>query len=80
MVGEESGFEKKRKIVFDPPRIAEYRASIDDLAEYLLALMTDSGLRERMGEAARAHVTKNLDYRVVAKKFVRIISEKLGIK
>jgi glycosyltransferase involved in cell wall biosynthesis len=80
MVGEESGFAKRRKIVFDPPRVVEYRASVDDLAEYLLALITDSTLRDKIGEAARSHVVKNLDYRTVAKQFVRIISEKLGIK
>jgi glycosyltransferase involved in cell wall biosynthesis len=80
VVGSESGFEKKHKIVFDPPRIAEYRASVEDLSEYLLSLMSDSALRQKMGEALRAHVVKNFDYRVVAKRFVQIVGEKLGIK
>ncbi len=79
IVGDESNPAEQRKIVFDPPRIAAYRASVDDLAEYLLALMNDSELREKIGEAARSHIVKNLDYRVVAKQFVQIISEKLGI-
>ncbi len=79
IVGDEADPAKQRKIIFDPPRIAAYRASVDDLAEYLLALMNDSDLREKIGEAARSHIVKNLDYRIVAKQFVQIISEKLGI-
>jgi glycosyltransferase involved in cell wall biosynthesis len=53
---------------------------VDDLAEYLLALMNDASLRENMGHALRAHVVKHLDYRVVARRFVEIVVEKLGIK
>lgn len=68
-----------RKVIFDPPRIAEYRASVDDLADYLKVLMTDSGLREKMGEALRAQVVQQFDYRVVAKQFVEIVNRKLGI-
>jgi glycosyltransferase involved in cell wall biosynthesis len=68
-----------RRIVFDPPRIVEYHASVDDLADYLKLLMTDSTLREKMGEAVRAQVVKNFDYRVVAARFVEIIHKKLGI-
>lgn len=79
-VGNESGYAGKRRIVFDPPRVAEYRASVEDLSEYLLALMTDSNLRENMGHALRMHVVKHLDYRVVARRFVEIVNRKLGIK
>jgi glycosyltransferase involved in cell wall biosynthesis len=43
-------------------------------------LMTDPALREKMGQAGRERVVKNLDYRIVAKRFVQIINEKLGIK
>jgi alpha-maltose-1-phosphate synthase len=79
ILGKESGFKSKHKIVFQSPRVAEYRASVDDIANYLTTLMTDSLLRDKMGEAGREHVVKNFDYRVVAKKFVQIINEKLGI-
>lgn len=79
LVGDESGYGQGRRIVFDPPRIAEYRASVDDLSNYLLTLMTDAGLRENMGHGLREHVVKNFDYRVVARKFVQIVSNKLGI-
>ncbi len=80
IVGKESGFAEKRRIVFDPPRIAEYRASVDDLSDYLMRLMTDSTLREKMGKAVRSHIVENFDYRLVAKQFVKIMHEKLGIK
>jgi glycosyltransferase involved in cell wall biosynthesis len=43
-------------------------------------LMTDAALRDKMGKAARERVVKNFDYRVVAKRFVRIMNDKLGIK
>jgi glycosyltransferase involved in cell wall biosynthesis len=42
--------------------------------------MTDATLREKMGKAARERVVKNFDYRIVAKRFVQIINEKLGIR
>ena len=80
IVGKESGFKSKHKIVFQSPRVAEYRASVDDIAHDLMILMTDAGLRDKMGRAGREHVVKNFDYRVVAKRFVQIIHEKLGIQ
>ena len=79
-VGNESGYGEKRRIVFDPPRVAEYRASAEDLSNYLLALMTDANLRENMGHALRTHVVEHLDYRVVARRFVEIVVQKLGIR
>ncbi len=78
-LGEESGFEEKHRVIFEPPRIAEYRANVEDLAGYLLRLMNDPALRRRMGQAGRARVVNNFDYRVVAKQFVEIIHKKLGI-
>lgn len=74
-----AGSVEERRVVFDPPRIAEYRASVDDLSEYLVTLMTNPDLRKTMGQALREQVVKQFDYRVVAKQFVRIVSEKLGI-
>ena len=80
IVGKESGFKSKHKIVFQSPRVAEYRASVDDIANDLMTLMTDSTLRDKMGQAGRARVVKYFDYRVVAKRFVQIINEKLGLQ
>jgi glycosyltransferase involved in cell wall biosynthesis len=41
--------------------------------------MKDPALRKKMGEAGRERAVKTYDYRVVAKKFVNIVSERLGI-
>jgi len=79
MVGEEAGFEQKHRVVFKAPHTVDYRASIHDLARYLVDLMKNPQLRQRMGEAGRKRVVENYDYRLVAKKFVKIISEKLGV-
>jgi alpha-maltose-1-phosphate synthase len=79
VLGKESGFEKKHKVQFDIPRTVDYRADIHDIAKYLLSLMNDQGLREKMGRSAREHVVTNFDHRVVAKKFISIIQDRLGI-
>ncbi|MDD4108518.1 MAG: glycosyltransferase family 4 protein [Prolixibacteraceae bacterium] len=79
MIGEESGFEDQHKIIFNVPRTVDYRANVQDIAKYLLKLMNNSELRDKMGKAGRKRVVENFDYRVVAKRFVQIINEKLGI-
>jgi len=79
ILGEESGYESGHQVVFPKPRIADYRASVYDIAEYLLKLMSDADLRTTMGEAGRARVVKHFDYRVVAQQFLEIISRRLGI-
>lgn len=78
-LGKESGFRNNHKIVFNEPRTVDYRASVHDIANYLMDLMTDPGLCEKMGKAGRKRVVENFDYRVVAKRFVQIINDKLGI-
>jgi glycosyltransferase involved in cell wall biosynthesis len=80
ILGKESGYEPNTKIVFDQPRVVDYRASVPDIAKYLLELMNNPDLRKKMGENGRKRIVENFDYRVVAKKFVKIISERLGIK
>ncbi len=80
ILGDESGFEKRHSVEFKEPRIVDYRADVHDIGKYLMLLMTDAALREKMGKAARERVVKNFDYRVVAKRFVEIIGNKLGIK
>jgi starch synthase len=79
ILGDESGFENKHKIIFDHPRTVDYRASVNDIAKYLMDLMTNQVLRENMGKAGRERVVKYFDYRVVAKQFVQIIHNKFGI-
>ncbi len=79
MLGTESGFEDRHKVVFKVPRIVDYRANVQDIAKYLTVLMNDAGLRTEMGKAGRIRVVKNFDYRVVAKRFVQLVGDKLGI-
>jgi glycosyltransferase involved in cell wall biosynthesis len=78
--GEGHDYEKAHRIAFPNPRTVEYRASVPDIAKYLLLLMRDSALRRRMGEAGRRRVVDLFDYRQVAKQFVEIISDRLGIQ
>ncbi|MGD0078715.1 MAG: glycosyltransferase family 4 protein [Sedimentisphaerales bacterium] len=80
ILDKESGHEIGRKVVFNEPRVVDYRASVHDIAKYLMELMTNEGLRKKMGEAGRIRIVEKFDYRVVAKRFVEIISERLGIK
>jgi len=79
-LGNESGFEDHHKVTFNVPRTVDYRADVHDIAKYLLLLMEDQSLREKMGKAGRERVVANFDYRVVAKRFVQIIQDKLGIQ
>ena len=79
MLGGESGFEEKHRVIFETPRTVDYRANVQDIAKYMMILMNDEELRDKMGKAGRERVVENFDYRVVARKFVQIISERLGI-
>jgi alpha-maltose-1-phosphate synthase len=79
-LGDESGFEGKHRLEFKEPRTVDYRADVHDIGKYLMVLMNDAKLREKMGKSARERVVKNFDYRVVAKQFLQIIREKLGIE
>ena len=79
IVGEDQGYDSPRRIVFDNPRAADYRASVYDIAEHLLTLMKDRALREKMGAAGRARVCRYYDFRVVAKQFIKLVDEHLGV-
>ena len=78
-VGDESGYQERHRVVFKRMRTVDYRASVHDIANYLMDLMQDAKLREKMGRAGRKRAVEVFDYRVVAKKFVQIISDRLGI-
>lgn len=79
ILGSESGFENKHKVIFNQPRTVDYRASVDDIAKYLLQLMNDPELCDKMGKAGRERAVEFFDYRVVARKFVQIMNDKMGI-
>jgi glycosyltransferase involved in cell wall biosynthesis len=79
IVGEESGYEDGHRVVFKRPRTVDYRASVHDIRDYLVKLLGDAALRKRMGEAGRKRVVEQFDYRVVAKRFIEIAVQRLGI-
>jgi len=71
---------EERKVLFNPPRTVDYRADVKDIAQYLMELMTNATLRDKMGKAGRKRAVEHFDYRVVAKRFIQIMDEKLGIR
>ena len=78
--GQGPGIDDYHHIVSPIPRTAEYRASVPDIAKYLFTLMQDSRLRREMGEAGRKHVVELFDYRQVARRFLKIVSDRMGIQ
>lgn len=79
VVAEDEGGARRRCVFFKKPRIADYRASVSDIAKYLLKLMNDPELRQKMGEAGRQRVVEMFDYRAVARRFIQIIADRLGV-
>jgi len=78
-LGDESGYEPGHRVVFKRPRTVDYRASVHDIANYLMDLMQNPQTRKKMGEQGRKRALENYDYRVIAKRFIELASEKLGI-
>jgi glycosyltransferase involved in cell wall biosynthesis len=79
IIGPEAGSAMPTKIIFNEPRTVDYRASVHDISKYMLELMNNPQLRTKMGENGRKRAVENFDYRIVAKKFVKIVSDKLNI-
>jgi glycosyltransferase involved in cell wall biosynthesis len=78
-LGPAAGYPAGHVVHFDQPRVADYRASVPDLADALRLLLNDSGLRDRMGAAGRARVVARFDYRFIARKLAAILSAHLGV-
>ncbi|WP_257309797.1 glycosyltransferase family 4 protein [Geothrix fuzhouensis] len=76
VLGPESGFEPGHRIVFDKPRVSDYRASVPDIARHLKVLLNDAELRQRMGTAGRQRAVEHFDYRIVAQRLVAILQER----
>ncbi len=79
MVFSESGSQERERIIFPNPRTVDYRASVHDIANYLMDLMESPDLRQKLGQAARKRVVEHFNYKIVARRFVEIISTRLGI-
>jgi len=78
VLGADHGFEDDHRVIFAAFKTADYRADVQDVARYLLQLMEDAGLRRRMGEAGRRRVVERYDYRTIARRFVELVSSRLG--
>ena len=78
ILGSESGYEERHHHLFGQPRTVDYRASVHDIANYLMDLMENPELRIGLGQAARERVVENYDYRKIAKRFIEIVEKKLG--
>ena len=76
-VGPSIGYPETRIVKFDEPKVIAVRASVDDLVEQLLRLLTDEKLVARIALAARVHAEKAFDYRDVAKQVVTTIRQRL---
>jgi starch synthase len=79
LLGKDHGFEEGHRVVFPAMKTADYRADVQDVANYLLQLMEDPALRRRMGEAGRRRAVERYDYRMVARRFLEIVGRRLGI-
>lgn len=78
-LGVESGFDEPTKVTFDIPRTVDYRANVEDIARHLLELAEHPALRLQLGKAARERVISQFDYRIVAKRFLQLLQDKLAI-
>jgi glycosyltransferase involved in cell wall biosynthesis len=79
LLGQDHGFEDGHRVVFPGMKTADYRADVQDVGNHLLQLMEDGGLRRRMGAAGRKRMVERYDYRVVARRLVEIVTDRLGI-
>jgi starch synthase len=79
VLGEAAGYKENHTVTFDIPRTVDYRANVEDIAAGLLELMNHPLKRIELGKAGRRRIVENFDYRVVAKKFVEIVTSKLMI-
>ena len=77
VLGDNAVENEGQHVVFDPPRIADYRASVPDIARHLRRLMRDASLRRQMGQAGRQRVVAHFDYRVVTRQFLDIAYRRL---
>lgn len=74
------GFKTKHIVKFESPKTFAYRADIEDLRKFTLALLTDDELCKKIGKQGREHVLKNLDYRDISKKMIDITKERLDLE
>ncbi len=75
-----AGYPDERIIKFDEPKVIAVRANVDDLAGYVLEMLSDDALAARMGAAARLHIEKHFDYRDVATRVAKLVNERVLVR
>ena len=80
VAGPAAGYPETRVFRFENPKVIALRANVGDLAKYLLQLLSDDDLAEKMGAAARLHVQELFDYRNVAQHVADLIRERVLIE
>jgi glycosyltransferase involved in cell wall biosynthesis len=78
--GPDGGYPEGTVIPFDEPKVIAVRADVDDLAKYLLTMLTDDALVARMGVAGRQHAVECFDYRDVARQVSGLLEDRLGLR
>jgi starch synthase len=78
-LGDYPGDKHAQRVIFKRPRAVDFRASVHDIANYMMDLMESEELRKKMGEAGRKRAIEHFDYKVVTRKFLKIVKDKLGI-
>ncbi|PIR89587.1 MAG: glycosyl transferase family 1 [Candidatus Harrisonbacteria bacterium CG10_big_fil_rev_8_21_14_0_10_40_38] len=73
------GFEEEGRIHFEKPKIFAYRADINELADFLLKLLTNKELREKMGSRGREHALASFEYHKISKKIADLAKERLNL-
>ncbi len=79
-LGEDHGLAADHRVVFPELKTVDYRADVTEVARHLLELLKDERLRRRLGEAGRRRAVERFDYRTVARRFVELASDRLGIR
>jgi len=75
-LGEDHGLAAGHRVVFPEHKTVDYRADVTGVAQHLLELLKDAGLRRRLGEAGRRRAVERFDYRMVARRFVELASDR----
>ncbi|HLD58888.1 MAG TPA: glycosyltransferase family 4 protein [archaeon] len=74
------GFPKKTMVQFKEPKTFAYRANHEDIAEYLLKLLTDEKHNEKIGSNARKWAVETFAHKTVAKNMHDLIQKKIGLE
>ena len=80
VLGPESGYPEGHRMLFDTPRVADYRADVDDISRFLKILLNDPSACQKMGEEGRRRAVEVYDYRVIARQFIDLILRYFGIQ